>query len=133
MGKRPASIELQGIGQQTIVWRFARMEMEGPWPWHPITKDKLLEAREKLSSFETSTWAQLSHGGKPRLKRIPRENLDPKAQKRLQTLSMDDFDDVYELRLSGDCRIWGVREEPVFMLLWWDPDHKVCPSHLKHT
>lgn len=134
VGKRPASPELATIGKQAIVWRFAMMEMDdGPWSWHAITKVQLVEAREKLSSFEESTWADLSIGRTPRLTRIPRQNLDPQAQKRLTALRMDDFNDVYEMRLTGKCRIWGVREEPVFLLLWWDPDHTVCPSHLRHT
>ena len=36
-------------------------------------------------------------------------------------------------RISGPGRVWGIREEHVLDLLWWDPRHEVCPSPKKHT
>jgi hypothetical protein len=25
-------------------------------------------------------------------------------------------------------RLWGFRRGSVFHVVWWDPDHKVCPT-----
>lgn len=36
-------------------------------------------------------------------------------------------------RITAKERVWGLLVEDVFYLLWWDPEHEVCPSHLKHT
>ena len=59
--------------------------------------------------------------------------LCPAAQRRLAEISQDDIDDLISLRLGGRERIWGIRDGATLKLLWWDPDHQVCPATLKHT
>lgn len=59
---------------------------------------------------------------------MPVERLCTEAQQRLVTLKLDDTDRVLSLRVTGRERVFGVRmDEPVY-LLWWDPNHEVCPS-----
>jgi uncharacterized phage-associated protein len=29
--------------------------------------------------------------------------------------------------------VWCIRHLNVMRILWWDPDHLVCPSVMKHT
>ena len=36
--------------------------------------------------------------------------------------------DMHSLRLSGQERVWGILDQGVLSVLWWDPDHAVCPS-----
>jgi len=48
-------------------------------------------------------------------------------------LELDDTTELYELHISGLKRVWGLRHEPAFWPLWWDPEHTVCPSKKKHT
>lgn len=51
------------------------------------------------------------------------------AQRRLRELGYDaQIEELYTLRLAGRERIWGIRECNVFSLLWWDPNHQVCPT-----
>jgi len=50
----------------------------------------------------------------------------------VKELGMTD-DALYSLRLSGKLRLWGVRDRSVLQLLWYDPEHQVCPSPLKNT
>jgi len=64
---------------------------------------------------------------------IPKNDLVKVAQDRLTTLRMDDLDDVFSLRLSNTKRIFGVRVENILKILWYDPDHHVCPSPKKNT
>ena len=61
------------------------------------------------------------------------EALIKKARDRLHTLKLDDNDVLYSIRLTGKQRIWAACFGHVFHLLWWDPEHEVCPSELKHT
>jgi len=56
---------------------------------------------------------------KPFLKKVPR--IDPS----IETL--------VSLRIMGAVRIWGIRVHNCFKVLWWDPEHKIFPSKLKHT
>jgi hypothetical protein len=66
-------------------------------------------------------------------KPIPVESFSPEAKKRLKEIDLDDYDGLWELRVSGKPRVWGILNHNIFYLVWWDPDHKVCPSHLRHT
>jgi ABC-type arginine transport system ATPase subunit len=98
-----------------------------------MDKDTLLEIRQKLVGFESMTWHEILVRGKKRNHSIPLNQLERKAQKRLEDLRLEDRDDLISLRLAGRQRIWGFRQGPVLSLLWWDPEHLVCPARKKHT
>jgi hypothetical protein len=104
----------------------------GPWGWAKADPQKLGELREKLSNFETMAWNEVFRSGSKN-KRIPVEHLCPDAQRRLEKRRLDDVEELYELRIAGKPRIWGIRQDAVYYLLWWDPEHTVCPSQLRHT
>jgi hypothetical protein len=55
------------------------------------------------------------------------------ARDRLEDLRLEDIDELVSLRLGGAERVWGIRDGNVMLLLWWDPEHAVCPSLKKHT
>ena len=61
------------------------------------------------------------------------DNCSREAQKRLEEIKLDDLEQLFSLRIGGRKRIFGWRREAVLYVLWWDPDHKVCPSEMKHT
>ena len=91
------------------------------------------DLRTKLGQFEGSLASEFfgPHKGPAKFEGI--ESLSRDAQARLEYLKRDDVDGLWCVRLSGLERVWGTRRGPVFNLLWWDPDHTVCPSHKKHT
>lgn len=66
-------------------------------------------------------------------KPIPAENFSAKAKKRFKEIELDDYDGLWELRLGGKPRIWGVLRHNIFYLVWWDPKHAVCLSPKQHT
>jgi len=78
------------------------------------------------------TWAEISKD-KKKYHPIRVDKLATEARKRLEELRQDDVDVLWSLRVQGKPRIWGIREGRVLKLLWWDPNHEVCPSKLKHT
>lgn len=55
------------------------------------------------------------------------------ARKRLSQIGQGDLDELTSLSLTGTQRVWGIRDVGVLTVLWWDPDHLVCPSLKKHT
>lgn len=95
-----------------------------------MQKDALINIIGKLKAFERSTWPEIERAGSHfiEVSAIIRD-----AQRRLEALKLDDTSDLFSLRLSGTERLWGLRSNDVFSLLWWDPDHQVCPAQLKHT
>lgn len=91
----------------------------------------LLEVMERLGNFEGMTWTEIeqSTGSHP----ISKNLLIKSAQDRLIEIKQDDVDELFSLRVNGKARIWGIREEHVLRVLWWDPEHQVCPSEKKNT
>lgn len=76
------------------------------------------------------TWSGvMGNGSHP----VPLDNLTTEAVRRLEEIGQADVDELFSLRLSGKERIWGIRDRHILKVLWWDPDHLVCPSIKKHT
>lgn len=115
-----------------ISWRVSMMDLDGRWSFDGAITKRVLD---KLAHFEKKTvdeWTS-ARGSQKVLKRIPVENLCAEAQKRLQQIRRDDVDELWEFHLNARQRIWCVRYESTMYLLWWDPDHQVCPSALRNT
>lgn len=115
---------------QSPAWRIAMLEMQEPFGWHQVGEPILNRIRDRLKSFESMTWHQI-FGNENHF--IPVADICKDAQKRLAHLKQDDIDQVVSLRITGKQRVYGIWEAGVLRLLWWDPDHKICPSPKKHT
>lgn len=48
----------------------------------------------------------------------------------LSDANLAEIDEVMSLRLTGTNRIFGFMENEVMHILWWDPEHRVCPTKL---
>lgn len=106
------------------------MEMCDPFGWHQVDGESLLEIREKLRCFESMTFGEIL-GRNNHLVGV--SSLCKRAQDRLEELRLDDIDELLSLHLTGLKRVWGILEHNVVILLWWDPNHEICPSLKKHT
>ena len=106
------------------------MDIDGPFCPTRMTRDTMLEVRQRLASFESMTWGEIgSTGSHP----IPVSDLSADAQRRLGEIRQDDVEQLYSLRVSGTERVFGIREGGVLRILWWDPSHQVAPTAMKHT
>lgn len=104
-----------------------------------------VEASEVLRfmcSISTTSWAELramqtGNSGKRHRKHheIPIESLAATAQQDLVRRKLDEVvgDDVFRFRLDGTSRLWGFEVDGIFHVLWWDPNHEICPSEKSHT
>lgn len=110
---------------EMLSWRFSIADVGGIWSWSGIADEKLRYVVRKLALYESKTWAQMD---RQHHKRIEVAEVCSEAQKRLRTIKQDDVDFLYEIRLSGPERVWGILHGSVFYLLWWDPAHTVYPS-----
>ena len=119
--------------QHNPSWRFSKMEFCDPYGWHILNAPMVTEIRGKLCNFESMTWAEILVTGKKRNHQIPVGQLVPAARKRLIEIGQGDLGQVVSLHLTGTQRVWGILREGVLHLLWWDPNHGICPSILKNT
>ena len=114
-------------------WRISKIEMMGPYGWETIDAETLRYIHGKLSNFESMTWNDILVKNKNNNHSVEIDKLSSQAKNRLTEIQLEDIDELVSLRLSGKERIWGILDQGVLILLWWDPNHQVCPSNLKHT
>ena len=108
------------------------LDTDGPWGWKSCTDSHFWNVIfGKARSFETMTWTDILRGGNNHQIKVNQICLE--AQKRLAEIRQDDIDDLYSFGLMGKPRLWGIRDGRIFKVLWWDPEHTICPSYKKHT
>lgn len=127
--KKPAA-EPVDPSRHRPVWRVRQMDFDGPFGFCVLPAAAAQKILSKLGDFEGMTWQDIERGGSHN---VSVEKLSKAARDRLTEINQDDLDELFSLRLSGKERIWGIRDRAVLRLLWWDPEHEVCPSIKKHT
>lgn len=86
----------------------------------------------KLKEFEGMTWASImsASGGRNRGTNNHFDNVSDliaEAQNRWIDLHLEDYDRVFSLRLTGAYRLFGILEDGVFRIVWFDPNHEIYP------
>jgi hypothetical protein len=111
-----------------IIFSFVRFDSQHHWCVEPDPKTHdVWELGEKLKSFEQTQWKHLA-ANQQNNHSVPFYKLVDEAQKVAQDMGIDDYGEIWSLRLTGKQRIWGVRDENFFITIWWDPHHQICPS-----
>ena len=114
-----------------IAWRFSGVDKNGPYSWaaleNPAQYKSVIEA---LSSLETMGETELAERG---CHFISTNNLSSDAKNRLVDLQLDDLDELYSFRVTGRSRVFAVHRTHYMRILWYDPDHAVCPAPKKNT
>lgn len=113
------------------------MDGKGPWGYHRGPKESH-EVSALLCEMSAVTWGeienQMTGNYNNRHKKHhdqPIESLCSEAQDRIAELHLEEYmpsDQMFRFRNSGTARLWGFRAGSVFHVVWWDPDHKVCPT-----
>jgi hypothetical protein len=131
--KEPRSLAHADPMRLTPAWRVSKLEMVDPFGWHRIEAAKLEEVRRKLAHFEAMTWQEILVSSGHRNHAVAIDRICDAAADRLEEIGQGDIEELVSLRLSGPERVWGIRTGNVLMVLWWDPEHAVCPALLRHT
>lgn len=117
--------------RQKPVWNFHIADKEGPWAWKPdSSQDHWKIIFDKFPGFEGMNWSQIKQSGSHL---IEISLLAKSAQQRLVEIKQDDLGQLFSLRISAKCRVWGILAGRVFKVLWYDPKHEVYPSTKGHT
>jgi len=126
----PANLPEQAL-QKKPVWRFGRLDFQEKWGFNQLNEFPTIEdIHSKLKNFETMTWREIE--GKNN-HYIDVKDICKEAQERLRQIKLDEYDTLFSFRLTGKKRLWGIRENEILYLLWWDPEHTVYPIEKSHT
>ena len=82
----------------------------------------------KLKDYKTMTWQEIKGKGSHS---ISLEKLAPEAQKRLQEIKLDHIRRLFSLCIHGSIRIFGIVHGDVLKIIWYDPEHQICPCRKK--
>lgn len=115
-------------------WNIGLIDPGGPWCFKQLNREQWWDdIFLKLKNYETMTWQEIydasggrSHGNNNH--EVPICDLSSAARRRLKGLKLDDISSLFSLRLTGQQRIWGILDGNVLKLLWFDPEHEICPS-----
>lgn len=117
-----------------ICWRFTHVDHGGPWGFDTVDGKKLCWIMERLSQLESMTISELFYQGDYPGKDYDVEKIPTaEAAVRLDSIGLGDMTRISVLRLQGEPRLYGFLAGHVFHVVWWDPEHKIWPSKLKHT
>jgi hypothetical protein len=114
-------------------WRVSEIDWDGPWGWTNASCEQLLrQIAPRLHSLESMTWGEVE--GKTGSHFVEVIDLIPEARRRLvEELNKDEQGRLFSVRMTGEARLWGIRDIAILRVLWWDPNHEVCRSSKKHT
>ena len=59
---------------------------------------------------------------------LPSMRCHLKLESGLERLNYEDVDELWSFRCDGKKRLWCIKQMNICAILWWDPEHKVCPS-----
>lgn len=129
--KKPKFNDDAKVKGAPLSWRFSHHDKEGPFAWPKIYESgDLQQVVERLAAVEGLKEEDLGAAGSHP---IELHKLCKDARDRLTHLSHDDLDTVFSLRVTGEKRVICIHHGNIMRVLWFDPDHQVCPSHKKHT
>ena len=124
--RAPAASDTNGL---TPVWSLALFDADGPWGtcrFDPALD--LWDVLSKLKNYESMKWSEILLN-KKRDHSVEVGKLISDAQKRLEERNLGEFEELFRFRLTGEQRLWGIRDGRIFRIIWWDPEHEICPSN----
>lgn len=126
-------------------WRFSDMDdwfmtdsgKEGSLNWKSKDDSHVAKIMERMKRLERLGWKQLINDRKNHhfIKVI---DMNEKARKRWSDVffkkeKFTKYDELFSLKIDSVKRFFGVKEGGVFIVIWYDPYHQICPSAKKNT
>lgn len=131
--KTPKLGSCESYYERAPVWAFSKSDFEHDKWGLEANNDQILRITKKLKDFEGMTWRQILSDTAGR-KSAPKNSeksvtqIIKEAQERFNVLNLfREHDSIYSLTIDGATRLWGVRTENIFYIVWIDPHHEIYP------
>ncbi len=130
--KKPKSQENpNSYMQKNPVWSFKRADNNYSKWGLKHSEELYRKVITKLISYEGMTWGDImrASGGRKHGNNNHYENvadLIKEAQERWLELKLDEYDQVFSLRLDGEDRLYGLLPpDGIFSVIWYDQNHEI--------
>lgn len=116
------------------IWCFDSLDMDGAFAFtYDSTSFQSRIILSKIIEYSRMSWSvikRMTHDNcKSKHHRLPVNELSAEAKKRVRALvSEEDEDAIFSFAFNNKLRIIGLREGRMFHVIWYDPEHKFCPS-----
>ncbi len=136
--KEAVSHPLKSRMGMRMTWSDERKDVNGEWSWGE-TRDWTGNLWDQtilpfLEEYKNKMWSEIERenaGGDKRHKAYEIDVICTEAQTRLIEIELDYLDEVFRFRLGNKPRFYGFRLQHVFFALWWDGEHKICPTDIQ--
>ncbi len=135
--EKQTRFEKSSTDNDLMLWDFSNVDADDCFKFDPYRED--FEAKEifsKVIYFSQRTWSELKKDthdrGKSKHHFLADAVLSNEAERRISKLRLEERrDQIFSIRLTNTIRIIGLREGARFVVKWFDPEHKFCPSSKK--
>ena len=131
-----ANRPLDSIDLCKQIWIFDSVDRDGEFCFDPNRDDmNHKDILDKIVQYSARTWRDIkmeTYGDDNKTKHhnLSYDHLSESARERIARLHLDDdVDAIFSMRLDNRTRIIGLRNSHFFVVKWFDPKHKFCPSN----
>ena len=123
-----------------FTWCDTHSDVSGDWSWsEPRQWDDNEYAqtiKPHMDSHNSDSWNDVenkTYSGKKKYRKLlnkyqPLDSLCNEALVRWHDLEhISEFEELFRLRLGDKKRIWGIRIQHHFYMVWYERNHKICP------
>jgi hypothetical protein len=111
-------------------WRFGRLRTEPPFGWSNISRAEARAIVSHLAALEKMTWNDILVVARKQNHFCDVSELSKEARTNIES-NWQDAEQLLSIRLTNLKRVWGVMDQGILYLLWWDPEHQVYRSTFK--
>lgn len=115
---------------RTPVWSFIKYAKAGTFAWTALTGADLPRVFNALAGYEGMNWCQIETKPHCHVMEVSVCHRDIGEYLTNQGL---DIDSLFQLSTGNKGRIFGVRIEHVFQIIFWDCDHQGFKTEKKNT
>lgn len=115
-----------------VIFSFVQFDGQIEWCKDAPSQHSVWEILDRVKNIERLGWTQLA-ANQDHHHPIPFTDLIKEAHDKAKKLRIDDYEEIWSFRFTGTQRLWGVKDNNHFLVIWWDPDHQICPASKKHT
>ena len=133
--KSPRHVEKpETYDQLKVSWGISYLDWDGKWGWQSVDQAILInKIIPRLKSFESMRWCEIKADQKSNHS-IEVGKIITEAQQRIRELGLSSLcDELFSLRMSGRGRVYGILTQGILKVIWYDPNHEICPSKKRNT
>lgn len=138
--KIPRTVNADDYKNHYFSWCVSEADLEGVWSWGEARKweeeEYLNTIQPHFQALNNNSWQEVEtqtyNGASNQRKNLNKyqhlSSICEEAQQRWQDIEIiSQFEVLFRLRLGTSRRIWGVRVQHYFFIVWYERQHKIYP------